>query len=207
MLGWALRPTLHIAHSTKSWKTCDVLHIARRRKNRHFLDCGRSTGLGLKKKLFHRHQQTGVLLYHIIFISLYYSYYDTIIFHYDTIISLICLQMSRLLFSLFQKPKKDYYFTNGISVISLILIRINCRYDCSYHTIIFIIFTSNYYYYYLFRRHLSHLFLYVYIIAIIAIMTLLLALFIYQTIIAIIFFETYYFDYSVFTTLSPLLQL
>ena len=29
----------------------------------------------------------------------------------------------------------------------------------------------------------------------------------YQTIIAIIFFETYYFDYYVFITLSPLLQL
>ena len=47
----------------------------------------------------------------------------------------------------------------------------------------------------------------IYIIAIIAIMTLLLALSVYQTIIAIIFFETYYFDYSVFTILSPLLQL
>ena len=34
------------------------------------------------------HQQIGVLLYHIIFISLYYTHYDTIIFHYDTIISL-----------------------------------------------------------------------------------------------------------------------
>ena len=45
------------------------------------------------------------------------------------------------------------------------------------------------------------------LIAIIAIITLLLALFLYQSIIAIIFFETYYFDYSVFITLSPLLQL
>ena len=45
------------------------------------------------------------------------------------------------------------------------------------------------------------------ILTIIAIKTLLLALFLYQTIIAIIFFESYYFDYSVFITLSPLLQL
>ena len=65
------------------------------------------------------HQQTGVLLFHIIFISLYYTYYDTIIYHYDTIISLIFLQMSKLLFfiiSLFQKGLlfhlwHFYYFT------------------------------------------------------------------------------------------------
>ncbi len=44
------------------------------------------------------HQQIGVLLYQIIFISLYYTHYDTIICHYDTIMSLIFLQMSRLLF-------------------------------------------------------------------------------------------------------------
>ena len=110
-------------------------------------------------------------------------------------------------FSLFHYLQKDYYFTYDTSIISLIFISINYCYYFTYDTIICIIFTSNYYHYYLFRRLLSHLFLYIYIIAIIAIMTLLLALFLYQTIIAIICFETYYFDYSVFITLSPLLQL
>ncbi len=110
-------------------------------------------------------------------------------------------------FSLFHYLQKDYYFTYDTSIISLIFISINYWCYFNYLTIICIIFTSNYYYYYLFRRLLSHLFLYVYIIAIIAIITLLLALFLYQTITAIIFFETYYFDFSVFTSLSPLLQL
>jgi hypothetical protein len=51
----------------------------------------------------------------------YYTHYDTIIFHYDTIISLIFLQMSRLLFSLSYYLQKDYYFTYHTSIISLIL--------------------------------------------------------------------------------------
>jgi hypothetical protein len=69
------------------------------------------------------HQQTGVLLYHIISISLYYTYYDTIIFHYDTIImiSLIFCKCPDYYFSLFHYPKKDYYFTYDTFIISLIL--------------------------------------------------------------------------------------
>ncbi len=58
-----------------------------------------------------------------------------------------------------------------------LFIRINYCYYCNYHNIICIIFASNYYYYYLFRRLLLHLFLYIYIISIIAIITLLFALF------------------------------
>ena len=65
------------------------------------------------------HQQIGVLLYQIIFISLYYTHYDTIIFHYDLIISLICLLMSGLLFFIISLAPKGllfhlwqfYYFT------------------------------------------------------------------------------------------------
>ena len=98
-------------------------------------------------------------------------------------------------FSLFHYPKKDYYFTYDTSIISLIFISINYCYYYNYHTIICIIFTSNYYDNYPFRRLLLHLFLYVYIILIIAIITLLFALFIYQAIITIFFFETYYFNY------------
>ena len=69
-------------------------------------------------------------------------------------------------FSLFHYLQKDYYFTYDTSIISLIFISINYGYYYNYNTIICIIFTSNYYYYYLFRRLLSHLFLYIYIIAI-----------------------------------------
>ena len=66
------------------------------------------------------HQQTGVLLYHIIFISVYYTHYDTIIFHYNTIISLIFLQTSRLLIFIISLSPEGllfhlwhfYYFTN-----------------------------------------------------------------------------------------------
>ncbi len=39
----------------------------------------------------------GTIISHY-FLPLYYTHYDTIIFHYDTITSLISLQMSRLLF-------------------------------------------------------------------------------------------------------------
>jgi hypothetical protein len=139
------------------------------------------------------HQQTGVLLFNIIFISLNYTYYDTIIYHYDTIISLIFLQRSRLLFFIISLSQKGllfhlwqfYYFTYFI----------NINY-CYHHTIIWIIFTSNWYYdYFPFRRLLLHLFLYVYIILIIAIITLLFALFVYQAIVTISFFETYCFNY------------
>jgi hypothetical protein len=76
------------------------------------------------------HQQTGVLLFHIIFISLYYTYYETIIYHYDTIISLFFLQMSRLLFFIISLSQKDYYFTYDTSIISLIFININYCYYC-----------------------------------------------------------------------------
>ncbi len=98
-------------------------------------------------------------------------------------------------FSLFHYLQKDYYFTYDTSIFSLIFIRLNYCYYCNYHTIICIIFTSNYYCYYIFRRLSLHLFLYVYIISIIAIISLLFALFLYQTIIAIILFETYYVNY------------
>ena len=142
------------------------------------------------------HQQIGVLLYHIIFISLYYTHYDTIISHYDTIISLIFLQMSRLLvFIISIAPKKDYYFTYDTSIISLIFFRIDYCYYCYYHTIICIICISNYYFYYLFLWLLIYLFFSAYIISIIAITTLLYGLFLSQSIITIIFFEMYYVDY------------
>ena len=98
-------------------------------------------------------------------------------------------------FSLFHYPKKDYYFTYDTSIISLIFININYCYYCYYHTIIWLIFTSNYYDYYPFQSLLLHLFLSVYIILIIAIITLLFALCVYHAIITIIFFETYYFNY------------
>ena len=62
-------------------------------------------------------------------------------------------------FSLFHYPKKDYYFTYDTSIISLIFINIHYCYYCNYHTIIPIIFTSNYYDNYPFRRILLQLFL------------------------------------------------
>ena len=46
------------------------------------------------------HQQTGGLLFFIIFFIIYYTHYDTIIVNYDTIIVIIFLQMSGLLFPL-----------------------------------------------------------------------------------------------------------
>ena len=97
-------------------------------------------------------------------------------------------------FSLFHYPHMNYFFTYDTSIISLIFIRINYCYYCNCHTIICIIFTSNYYCYHLFRRLLLQLFLLVYIISILAIITLLFALFLYQIIIAIIFCETYNFN-------------
>ncbi len=72
--------------------------------------------------------------------------------------------------------QKDYYLTYDTSIILLIFISINYCYYCNYHTIICIIFTSNYYCY-LFRRLLSHVLMYVYFFPIIAIITLLFALF------------------------------
>ena len=53
-------------------------------------------------------------------------------------------------FSLFQLLQKDYYFTYDTSIISLICFLIDYCYYCYYHTIISIIFISNYYFYYLF---------------------------------------------------------
>ena len=86
-------------------------------------------------KLTQLHQQTGVLLYHIIL--LYYTHYDTIIFHYDTIISLIFLQMSGLLFFIISlSPKRTIISLYDTSIISLIFIRIfYCNYGY-YYTII-----------------------------------------------------------------------
>ena len=45
--------TLHIAHRTKSRKSCDVLHIALNRKNRHFfLNLLSCEAAGPKKQSF-----------------------------------------------------------------------------------------------------------------------------------------------------------
>jgi hypothetical protein len=100
----------------------------------------------------------GVLLYHIIFIPLYYTHYDTITCHFDTIISLNFLQMSRLLFFIISLTPKRLLFHLWHFCYITYFIRIDNCYYCHYHTIICIIFISNYYYYYLFRRLLSHLF-------------------------------------------------
>ncbi len=112
----------------------------------------RWSGFQMKEKTNRLHQQTGVLLYHIIFISVYYTHYDTIIFHYDTIMSLFVCKRPDYYFSLFHYLQNYYYFTYDTSIISLIFISINYCYYYTYDTIICIIFTSNYYYYYLFRR-------------------------------------------------------
>ena len=46
--------TLHIAHRTKSRKSCDVLHIALNRKNRHFfLTCCLAKRQGQKNSHFY----------------------------------------------------------------------------------------------------------------------------------------------------------
>ena len=52
----------------------------------------------------------GVLLCHIIFILIYYIHYDTIMSYYDTIISLIFLQMSGLLFFIISLSPKRLLF-------------------------------------------------------------------------------------------------
>ncbi len=65
---------------------------------------------GLAGGSFCSHQQTGVLLYHIIFILLYYTHYDTVILHYNTIILLIFLQMSGLLFFIISLSPKGLLF-------------------------------------------------------------------------------------------------
>ena len=75
-------------------------------------------------------------------------------------------------FSLFQLLQKDYYFTYDTSIISLICFRIDYSYYCYYHTIVSIIFISNYYSYYHFRSILLQLYVTVYIMAIMAIMSI-----------------------------------
>jgi len=69
-----------------------------------------SSKTGLKITVTGDHQQTGVLLYHIIFILLYYTHYDTIISYYDIIISLIFLQMSGLLFFIISLSPKGLLY-------------------------------------------------------------------------------------------------
>jgi hypothetical protein len=68
----------------------------------HFADVAGPAGRrrAAAEPRLHHCQQTGVLrlLCHILFISIYYIHYDTIMSYYDTIISLIFLQMSGLLF-------------------------------------------------------------------------------------------------------------
>ncbi len=109
----------------------------------------------------------GTIISHL-FISLYYMNYDTIIFDYGTILSLIFLQISRLLFFIisFLSPK-GLLFHLWPFIISLILSA--------------------------------------QIIAIIAIITLLFALFLHQTIIPIVFFDdccyTYFCTYILFQLL------
>ena len=110
-------------------------------------------------------------------------------------------------FSLFHYLQKDYYITYDTSIISLIFIRIYYCYYCYYHTIICIIFFSDYYCYYLFRRLLCHLLFSTAIIAIMAIITLLFALF-YSGLLLLLFFSwAIIFHYLFSKTLSPLLQL
>ena len=91
------------------------------------------------------HQQTGVRLFRIIFISIDYTTYVAI--------------MSRLLRLCFCKNPNDYsrllhylkkgdYFTYGTAIISLILFGLYYIDYCYYHTIICIIIIANYYFYY-----------------------------------------------------------
>jgi hypothetical protein len=91
--------------------------------------------------------------------------------------------------------------------MTLILFRIYYFYYCHYHSIICIIFISNYYAYYHFRSILLQLYVTGYIMAIMAIISLLFELCHSLTIITIMAFKVYYMHYFVFTRLSPLLQL
>ena len=105
-----------------------------------------------------------IISYYII--SLYYTHYITYFF-----------QISRLWFFIVSLSPKGLLFHLWHFFFFTYFTRISYSYYCNYHTIICIIFTSNYYYYYPFRRRFLHFFLYVYIIAIIAVLTLLFALF------------------------------
>jgi hypothetical protein len=100
------------------------------------------------------HQQTGVLLYHIILFSIYYTHYITIktlLYH------LLFCKCPDYYFTLLHYPGMDYYITYDSSIISLIVFRIYYGNYYYYHTIICIIFTSNYYCYYLYWQTLFHL--------------------------------------------------
>ena len=136
--------------------------------------------------MFTFHQQTGVLLFHIIFISLYYTHYDTIIFHYDTIISLIFLQMSRLLFFIISLSQKGllfhlwhfYYFTYFYQ-----------------HTILLLLQLSHYYSNYFYIKLLWQLSFSKTIITIISVRIFFFNYCYYHTIICMIFISIYYCYY------------
>ena len=93
------------------------------------------------------HQQTGVLLYHIICFPIYYTHYITII---TLLYHLFFCKCPDYYFTLLHYPGIDYYITYDSSIISLIVFRIYYGHYYDYHTIICIIFTSNYYCYYLY---------------------------------------------------------
>ena len=105
---------------------------------------------------------------------------------------------------MFHYLQKNYYFTCDTSIIT----RINYSYYCNYHTImiICIISTSNYYCYYLYRRRFLHLFLYVYIISMIAIITLLFALFYIKLLLLLSFLKPIILVISFCQNTSLLLQ-
>ena len=100
------------------------------------------------------HQQTGVLLYHIIFILLYYTHYDTIFFYYDIIISLIficiyyccychyhtiiCIIFSQTIIAIISF---EYYYVTYCFWQLLWLLWLLSHYDLHY-------FIWDYYYYY-----------------------------------------------------------
>ena len=147
--------------------------------------CSRKTGT-IRQTQSVLHQQIGVLLYHIIFISLYYTHYDTIIFHYDTIISLIFLQMSRLLFFIISIAPKGllfhlwhfYYFTYFFP-----------------HWLLLLLLLSHYYLHYLYLKLLFLLSFSVTIILLICFRIYYIYYYYYHTIMCIIFISNHYYYY------------
>jgi len=110
-----------------------------------FIPCGQDSKLRHSSPSLSQHQQTGVRLFRIIFISIDYTTYVAIMLR----LLRLCFcknpnDYSRLLHYL----KKDDYCTYGTAIISLILFGLYYIDYCYYHTIICIIIIANYYFYY-----------------------------------------------------------
>jgi hypothetical protein len=88
--------------------------------------------------------------YYYITFLLFRSDYDTISFHYNTVISFFC-KHPVYYFSLLHYLERACYFTYNTSLIIAIIAIINYYLHHSYHKLLFIIFFEDYYFPYFSR--------------------------------------------------------